>query len=97
VLFAIGAVVTARAAVFSKFLPVAAAGVAEGYQVVEGVFTAVSDGFEVEGLDGAFAFAGTSLQPAVAAGEIVTLVHSTADIRGGSEYNSAIRTDYASR
>lgn len=96
-LVAAQAAVRARATVFSKFFAGAAAGVANGDQVIDGMVAAVSYGFEVEGLDRAFVLAGTSLQAAVAAGEIVTLVHSTADIRGGSEYNSAVRTDDACR
>jgi len=94
---AVETVVRTRTVSSSKLLPAAAAGVTEGYQVVDGVFAAVSDGFEVKGLNGAFAFAGCSPVAAVAAGEVITLVYLTADFRGGTKDNPTVGPDNTSR
>ena len=94
---AVGSVVRARTVPSSELFTAAAAGVAEGYQVFDGVFAAVSDGFEVEGLNGAFAFARCSPVTTVAAGEVVTLVYLTADFRGGSKDDPAVWPNYTFR
>lgn len=95
--FGLAAAVRTSAAVLSEPFTAAAAGVAEGYQVVDGVFAAVSDGFEVKGLYRAFAFAGCSPVATVAAGEVVTLVYLTADFRGGTKDDPAVWPNYTSR